>query len=115
MDKEKKERNMLYDWSCRNYSDELADSIFQPIDKTVNSYFVKCEKQRGYLHEYRFQTLPQLSAELSEMWGNEMYMNEVLKTVLVSAFKLRTEINTKKEMIVENECAEELTQYIYNF
>lgn len=117
MEKERKEREIFYEWGCKYHSKKIKDEIFPPIDENKDSYFVKREKQDCYLQEYGFQSLPQLQTEILKIWKYEEPMGAIIKPVLVSAFKNRIGINVKNKGNItdENDKSDELPQYIYNF
>ncbi len=117
MDSDKKEKEFIFEWACRNESEELEKSIFSSFMQDADSYFIKREQEDNYLHEYKFQTLPELRAALEKMWEGETHMDAVLKPVLVGAFKKKVvlkEENTDSEFD-DIQKKEKLSPYIYNF
>ncbi len=117
MDKNEKEKRLLYEWACRYDSDEIKKDIFSAFMQDVDSYFVKRKKEDNYLCEYEFQTVPKLRAELEKMWSDELYMDVVLKPVLVGSFKNRvaTREENTNEVFDDIQKKEGLSPYIYNF
>lgn len=112
MDKNEKEKNLLYEWgvtNCFNYS-------FPQIDKDLESYFLS-KKGNSYLKEYSFGTLPELMNILELLYENNEIMLQILKVVGVAAIK------NKPIKIMQQETGEEnkkhlengLPAFIYNF
>ncbi len=117
MDKDKKEKERLFQWACRNSSKNLTEKIFPCIDKNEDSYFERCNKESDCLREYAFQELPELKEELEHLWDNEECMNEIMVMVLAGAFKNQIEIN-EESSVKRNDSfiiADELPPYIYGF
>ncbi len=115
---DEKEKELIYEWACRYNSKEVENVIFPLIDRSAKSYFVKREKQEEYLHEYDFQTLPELRTLLETMWQDEDDMDAVIKPVLVAAMKNKIEVcqDIDREHMSEHlKDTEKLQPYIYNF
>lgn len=122
MDKNDKEKQMLYEWG-KEHSDS---SQFQKIDEDRQSYFI----QRGrdgntgtYIREYGFETLPEFMQELDALWGDETVMTQMKKICAVAAMKNEItgrmpaheakEISGSQGMKTDRE--DKLPVYIYNF
>lgn len=108
MDKNEKEKNLLYEWavtSKESYS-------FPMIEKEKESYYIKRDTS-VYIRAYGFETLPELKMELEELWkGREI--GQALIPILVSAMKNKpTEnrsLNEKKE--IKESSKEKMPSYI---
>lgn len=117
MDRDKKEKELLFQWACKNSSIEITEKIFPCIDQNIDSYFEKRNKESCCLREYAFQNLPEFKEELKNMWNDDACMDEIMIAVLAGAFKNRIEISN--ELLSEKNdsftTTEELPQYIYGF
>lgn len=114
MDKCQREKDGLYDWACK-IENTGCNYGFAEIDKNLESYYI-LRKEKKYLTEYNFETLPELKSVLDELWKNKPYMHDIMKAVLVATIK-----NKPKEF---NKCVKhnqdsynlnELPVYTYNF
>ena len=101
---EKREIDRLFDWSVKyegNYR-------YPKADKEAESYFIPHEENE-YIRDYGFETIVDLKAELVKMWSDNIYMEEIVKTVAVATMK-----NEPKG--VENKAKTgSLNEYIYIF
>lgn len=109
MDKCIKEKESLYQLRL-NGIDKITDS-FHRFDSNEDTYFM-AYPERNYLMDYYFETLPQLREKLSDIWKNEEYMKDVLKTVLSAAMKNKP---VETDDIVRQDIEETIPTYIYNF
>lgn len=114
MDKNAREKDMLYEWSVKN----IGSYDFQKTDKNRESYFKKREGNDGqYIREYAVQTLPEIMEELDVMWGADEIMGQIKKTVGVASLKNKPDkILVKEDMAGgKKEVKNKLPEYIYNF
>lgn len=117
MDKNSREKDMLYQWAKSNNS----SYCFQEIDKTKGSYF---EQRTGsadserYIREYAIESLPELTKELDALWGTDEIMCHVKKAIGVAALKNKPiKPDSKEEAKVDSKTKtqEKLPVFIYNF
>lgn len=113
MEKNDKEKQMLYEWGKANG----ASYHFPQIDKAEKSYYIRRETEDSYIREYGFETLPELVKELDTMWGNEEAMQSIKKVVGVAAIKNKpVEVIQKSiEKDKKDEREDRLPAFIYNF
>ncbi len=115
MDKEKREKDLLYQWGIEN----TETYKFQSIDKSKESYFIEREETE-YIKEYGFETVPELYEELAKIWVLDNCMDGVEKIIAVAAMKncpleevKDKPVQSKNNDLQERE--EKLPMYIYNF
>jgi len=119
MNKNDREKKLLYEWSIQNTEAYCFDSIH----KEINSYFVKRDdNMNSYIEEYSFEILPELMAKLDDLWGNDEVMNQIKKIIAIAALK-----NKPLRAITEDtgmrysekrsgkETEDKLPAFIYNF
>lgn len=84
MDRNDKEKRMLYEWGKQN-----SDSgQFQGIDRDRQSYFIPRDgNTSAYIREYGFETLPEFMQELEAMWGDEPVLEQMKKICAVAVMK----------------------------
>lgn len=122
MDKNDKEKQMLYEWGRKNSDNEQ----FQAVDKNRESYFLQREEGISaglYIREYGFETLPEFIQELDVLWGDGEVMEQIKKTCAVAAMKNeiveRVFLSDAKELLCKTETKQDredkLPMYIYNF
>ncbi len=116
MNKNEKEKQMLYEWGLKNHSKYL----FQTIDQERSSYFIKREsKENSYIREYGFETLPELIKELDILWESDKVMEEIKKVIAIAAIKNKPFGSISKETDINRKGKQEekdkLPVYIYNF
>ncbi|MDE7131965.1 MAG: hypothetical protein K2O65_09240 [Lachnospiraceae bacterium] len=116
MDKNEREKELLYQWGSEKKTQD-RDIFLQP-DKQIDSYFVFRTPSK-YIREYGFETVPELERELDSMWGNQPYIQEIKKAVLVAAIKnkpRKMEEAIKADLEKEEKpVKEKMPAYIYNF
>lgn len=113
MDKCEKEKILLAKWAKEN----INGYQFPQIDTVEETYFVS-EGDRNYIREYNMNILPDIREELESMWHGDELMQEIIRTVGVSAMK-----NKPKDMTFGRQNAfeyaddtkEQLMPFIYNF
>lgn len=112
MDKNQKEKQILYEWGKEN--DQKYS--FLRADKRKDSYFIK-RQDNSYIREYAFETLPQLKEMLNSLWCNDETIESIKMAVAVAAMKnkpiksfVRTDNEDRKSKLDD-----ELPVYIYNF
>ena len=111
MDKNEKEKNMLYEWAKRDSSEYSLSRI----DKDIESYFSHGER-RVYIREYGFETLPELFSELDCLWKDEQIMEQIKKTVGVAALKNKPYLYEEKQTESVGKKKEDiLPEFIYTF
>jgi len=115
MNKNEKEKKMLYEWGIRNHSFDC----FLAQDKTVDSYFIDREnKQSSYIKGYGFETLPEFLKELDALWGDNEMMTEIRKIVGIAAIKNKPSRTMQKKSEGgkrQNDTEDKLPTFIYNF
>ena len=117
MDKNNREKEMLYQWAKAN----SGGFCFQEIDRSKESYF----EQRNfdvnsdqYIREYAIESLPELMKELDTLWGTDEIMYQVKRIVGVAALKNKpNRLEKQEETRLENkmELKDKLSAFIYNF
>lgn len=116
MDKCIREKEYLYELNIL-ISDELNES-FRSVDTGRESYFVP-QEERNYIMEYYFETVPQLKERLNELWKDDSYMQDIIKTVVVAAMKNKPlksnqeSVETEKDKEKQNQ--NHMPAFIYNF
>lgn len=120
MDKNDKEKRMLYEWGKKN-SDS---SQFQGMDRDRESYFIQRDRNTSaYIREYGFETLPEFMQELEALWGDEPVMEQMKKICAVAVMKNaitgRIPVHDIKEISdnpgTKPDHEDKLPVYIYNF
>lgn len=112
MDKNQKEKQILYNWGKEN---EQKYS-FQRADKKKDSYFIK-RQDNSYIMEYAFETLPQFKEILNSLWYDDGTIESIKMAVAVAAMKNKPINNLVKTDNEEekDKLDDELPAYIYNF
>lgn len=109
MEKNQKEKQVLYDWGVENYSED----IFVRIDDAKKSYF----SQRGsdsYIRKYAFDTAREFMDELNMLWEDDEKMDKIKKAIGVAAMKNKpVAMEQEKEQLKVQ--TEGLSEFIYNF
>lgn len=120
MDRNEREKKMLYEWGIQNHSEDL----FPTIDKEKESYFIKRKNNKDpYIREYDFETLPELASGLDILWENDKVMEQIKKMIGIAALKnkpskVRSEEikeDNRKEINSKQEAEDKLPVFIYNF
>lgn len=113
MEKNEKEKQMLYEWGKTNG----ADYHFPEIAQEKKSYFVQREVEGSYIREYGFETLPEFMKELNALWENEKVTEPIKKAVGIAAIKNKPVKVTQKtvEINKKEEGEDKLPAFIYNF
>lgn len=112
MNKNEREKQMLYEWGMKN----CAEDFFGQIDKTKESYFLK-KPDSSYVREYAFETFPEVMEELNMLWENDGTMEQIKKVIGVAAMKSKpVRRDEEKERVKEQtDQGEKLPVFIYNF
>jgi len=113
MDKDKREKDLLYQWGIEH----TENYQFQSIDKSKESYFIE-RKEEEYIKEYGFETVPELYGELAKIWDLDNCMDGVEKIIAVAAMKncpseVEKTIQSQNSDLPKEK--EKLPMYIYNF
>ncbi len=115
MDRNAREKDMLYEWGVKN----AGSYDFQKIDKTKDSYFIKRKgNEEQYIREYAVETLPEIMKELDRMWGDDEIMDQIKKVIGVASLKNKPDkILVKEENMIDGkkEVKSKLPEFIYNF
>lgn len=117
MDKNSREKNMLYQWAASN----STSYRFQEIDKTKESYFMQRTgdaDSNQYIREYAVESLPELMKEIDALWGADEVMCQIKKAIGVAALKNKpVRLGSGEETRAENktESKDKLPAFIYNF
>lgn len=109
MDRFEREKEALYQLELCGIN-EVTDS-FYTFDNDADTYF-EAESERDYFMLYCFETLPQLRERLADVWKDEVYMQDILKTLLSAAMKSKP---LEKSAIVRRDVEQTIPVYIYNF
>lgn len=117
MDKNSREKDMLYQWAVSN----STSYCFQEIDKTKDSYYMQRMNDSDssqYIREYAVESLPELMKEIDTLWGADEVMCQIKKAIGVAALKnkpnkpvIREETSTEHK----TESMDKLPVFIYNF
>lgn len=105
------EKENLYQWACKNYSEETERKYFSPIDRNSNSYYEDINSLNE-CREYVFETAAELRLELNKLWQSDEKMKQIIKTVLVASMKNKP-VGEVNPLRAEKE--EGIKSYIYNF
>ncbi len=116
MEKNEKEKQMLYEWGKTNG----ADYHYPEIEQEKKSYFVQREVEEAegaYIREYGFETLPELMKELNALWENEKVTESIKKAVGIAAIKNKPVEIIHKPILEDKKDKKEdrLPAFIYNF
>lgn len=117
MDKNSREKDMLYQWAKTN----SKSYHFQEIDESKESYFKQRENHADdlrYIREYEIESLPELMKELDTLWGTDEIMCQMKKAVAVAALKNKpVKLNIREETKVKCKIEEKdkMPVFIYNF
>ena len=115
MDKNARERDMLYEWGVKN----TGSYDFQKIDQSRDSYFIKrTGNEEQYIREYAVETLPEIAKELDAMWGMNEIAGQIKKAIEVASLKNKPDKISDKEKTAAGGSKEEknkLPEFIYNF
>ena len=114
MEKNEKEKQMLYEWGKKNQS----KYSFQKIDKEIDSYFIKRKtdfREVPYIKEYGFETVLELDKELESLWYMDEVLGEMRKVIGVAAIKNKPLVATKESETKKTEIQNQLPTFIYNF
>lgn len=112
MEKNQKEKQMLYEWGINHCSKD----IFSQFDQRKESYFLQ-RLDDEYLREYKFDTLSDFMKELEVLWINDETMESIKKVIGVAAIKnkpVKMDVRGKQGKNQAGE-DEKLPMYIYNF
>lgn len=116
MDKNSREKNMLYQWAVSN----SISYSFQVIEKTRDSYYM--QRMSGtdpsqYIREYGVESLPELMKEIDTLWGADEVMCQIKKAIGVAALKNKPNKEIQEETSTEHktESKDKLPVFIYNF
>lgn len=115
MDKNKTEKDKLYQWACENSTKAMMDAIFSSITKDTDSYYEKADN-REYIREYEPETAVDIKQELSSLWEEDGCSNEVFKqieTVCTVACMKNKNREVYDKQVIHNK--EQLKPYIYHF
>lgn len=119
MNKNEKEKKLLYEWGVQN----TEKYCFDDIDKGKKSYYVKRDDDmKSYIKEYGFEILPELMTELDALWGDDEVMNQIKRVIGIAALKNKPlkavagdtgmDDSEKKS---SKETEDKLPAFIYNF
>lgn len=115
-DKNRKEKEHLLAWGGRN-SKLYQNRIFPSIERDRKSYWIKRKENEEYLEKYGFDTIPELDSRLSAVLGNEDFMKEIQKSVLVACMKNQEpeKLDASGQPHTAKKEERTLPEYIYNF
>lgn len=117
MDKNSREKDMLYQWAKSNSESEC----FQEIDKTRESYFEQRKSvsdSSQYIREYEIETLPDLMKEIDTLWGADEVMCQIKKAIGVAALKnkpIKPDSQGETKAANKTKSKDKLPVFIYNF
>lgn len=117
MDKNNREKEMLYQWAKSN----SGNYCFQEIDRTKGSYFEQRDHDTyssQYIREYAVESLPELTKELDILWADNETMCQIKKVVAVAALKnkpVQQEVRSETKTENKAETKDKMPAFIYNF
>lgn len=113
MDKNRSEKDKLYQWACECSTKDKIENIFTPINKEINSYWKHIEN-REYIKEYRPDTADDIKEELSALWNDDEILKQVQLICTVACMKNKNQAGMTER--TEHEIkGKQLKPYIYEF
>lgn len=115
MDKNKTEKDKLYQWACDHFTKDMMYSIFTPIQKDSVSYY-EIVQNKEYIKEYEPETAADIRQELSSIWENADKNDEVfnkVKTICTVACMKNKNLIVPDESIREESSKKQIKPYIY--
>lgn len=117
MDKNKTEKDKLYQWACDHFTKDRMYSIFTPIQKDSVSYYETVQNQE-YIREYEPETAADIKQELTSIWENTGENDEVfdyVKTICMVACMKNKNLIIHDKSDMQN-CGKKLLKpFIYHF
>lgn len=110
MEKDRKEKELLFSWAERNY---VETDLFPQIDRECQSYFVKSEPKE-YLEEYRFEGVEEIRQYFEKMGEKDDRIKEIEQVLLVAAMKNKPRKSEFRDCENVSD-KDDLPAYIYNF
>lgn len=117
MDKNKTEKDKLYQWACGHFTEDRMYSIFTPIQKDSVSYY-ETVQNKDYIKEYEPETAADIKQELSFIWEKKGKNDEVLdyvKTICTVACMKNKNLIIHDESNTQNSGKKQLIPFIYHF
>lgn len=113
MDKNRSEKEKLYQWACECSTKERTENIFTPIDKETSSYWKPVEN-REYVQEYKPHTANDIKEQLSALWENDEILKRVQIICTVACMKNKNHADMSERTAHETK-GKQLKPYIYEF
>lgn len=113
MDKNKTEKEKLYQWACKFSQKDIVESIFTPVRKECDSYYKKVEN-REYIREYEPETAHDIEEELLALWNKDEILAQAKLICIVACMKNKNRA-VLDEMAVYKKDEKRLKPYIYEF
>lgn len=115
MDKNKTEKDNLYQWACDHFTEDSMYSIFTPIQKDSVSYY-ETVQNKEYIKEYEPETVADIRQELLSLWGNADKNDEVfdkVKTICTVACMKNKKLGVPDESIRKESNTKQIKPFIY--
>lgn len=113
MDKNKTEKEKLYQWACQYFTEDRKESVFTPVQKEIDSYYEHVEN-REYIREYEPETARDIKEELSSLWNQEEMLKQVKIICTVACMKNSNKVRVGESSVYEKD-EKQLKPYIYEF
>ena len=113
MDKNRSEKDKLYQWACECSTKDRTENIFTPINKEINSYWKHIEN-REYIQEYKPDTVNELKEKFSALWENDEILERMQIICTVACMKNKNQTDLSARTAYETK-EKQLKPYIYEF
>lgn len=113
MDKNRLEKDKLYQWACEYSIKDRTENIFTPINKEIKSYWKHIEN-REYIQEYKPDTANDMKEIFSALWADDEILKQVETICTVACMKNKNQTD-KSEQIAYETKEKQLKPYIYEF
>lgn len=117
MDKNRTEKERLFQWACEHATKDRTENIFTLINKDSDSYFEKVENKE-YLKEYEPDTAVDIKQELSSLWENDKNNDgayEQVTLICAAACMKNKHLIVYDETTQQENSKKQLKPYIYQF
>lgn len=113
MDKNRTEKEKLYQWACKFSQNDRIKSIFTPVKKECDSYYENVEN-REYIREYEPETAHDINEELLSLWDKDEILEQARLICTVACMKNKDR-EVLDETTVYKKSKKQLKPYIYEF
>lgn len=113
-----RDEEKIFLWAEKEQNQQITNNFFSSFDVSTESYYEKCKEEDSLVYEYAFETLPELKGQLTEMWGKNKFMHEMILISSVSAMKYKSEKNRTTGSLDNNNLIREeleIPEYVYVF